>query len=118
MTSMKSQACFIGADDLRIGLVVHIDVGWMFHPFPRSSFKIQSHAQIATIRSLGLKQIRYSPDKSDPLSVAEETQAAAEAAPAVTVDPQRGERMRAVPCGADRRPRCGMSAASPRIRAE
>ena len=92
MTSMNSQACFIGADDLRIGLFVHIDVGWMFHPFPRSSFKIQSHAQIATIRSLGLKQIRYSPDKSDPLSVAEEAQAAVEAAPAVTIDPREVRR--------------------------
>ncbi len=37
----------------------------MSHPFPLSSFKIGSSAQIATIRSLGKQRVRWSPEKSD-----------------------------------------------------
>ena len=65
---MDSQACFIDVDDLRIGHFVHIELGWLSHPFPLNSFKLQCHDQIATIRGLGIKKIRYSPDKSDPES--------------------------------------------------
>lgn len=52
--------------ELRVGLYIHLDLGWMDHPFPLSSFKITSEQQIATIRGLGLKTVRYSPEKSDP----------------------------------------------------
>lgn len=62
----EPQAQFIEVSDLRIGLFVYIDLGWMSHPFPLSSFKILSDEQIATIRSLGIASIRFSPEKSDP----------------------------------------------------
>lgn len=52
-------------DQLCIGLHIHLDLPWISHPFPFPSFKINSPEQIATIRSLGLKEIRYSPSKSD-----------------------------------------------------
>lgn len=55
----------IAVADLRIGMFVHLDLGWMDHPFPLSSFKISSQQQIDTIRSLGLKTVRYAADKSD-----------------------------------------------------
>ena len=55
----------IDVADLRIGMFVHLDLGWMDHPFPLSSFKISSQQQIDTIRSLGLKTVRYAADKSD-----------------------------------------------------
>jgi HD-GYP domain-containing protein (c-di-GMP phosphodiesterase class II) len=51
--------------DLRIGMFIHLDGGWMSHPFPLSSFKITSAEQIGTIRSLGLKRVRWSPERSD-----------------------------------------------------
>lgn len=51
--------------DLRIGHFVHLDGGWWSHPFPLSSFKITTDAQIATIRSLGVARVRYSPERSD-----------------------------------------------------
>lgn len=51
--------------DLRIGMFIHLDGGWMSHPFPLSSFKIGSAEQIETIRSLGLKRLRWSPERSD-----------------------------------------------------
>jgi putative nucleotidyltransferase with HDIG domain len=53
-------------DDLRVGMFVHLEGGWLAHPFPLSNFKIGSPQQIATIRSLRLAKVRWSPDKSDP----------------------------------------------------
>jgi putative nucleotidyltransferase with HDIG domain len=52
--------------ELRVGMFVHLDMGWMSHPFPLSNFKIANAQQIAKIRELGLTRIRWSPDKSDP----------------------------------------------------
>lgn len=57
---------FIEISQLRIGMFVYLDVGWMDHPFPVSSFEIRTQAQLTTIRGLGLDQIRYSPEKSVP----------------------------------------------------
>ncbi|CAN7617250.1 HD-GYP domain-containing protein [Rhizobacter sp. LjRoot28] len=56
----------IDVQQLRIGMFVHLDMGWMSHPFPLSSFKITSADQIVTIRGLGKPRVRWSPDKSDP----------------------------------------------------
>ncbi|MBS1228498.1 MAG: metal dependent phosphohydrolase [Proteobacteria bacterium] len=80
-------------EELCIGLHIHLDLPWISHPFPFPSFKINSPEQIATIRGLGLKAIRYSPAKSDcqPLIVLPRddtaTRAVAEAAPRVADDP-------------------------------
>ncbi len=60
-----SNPSLIDVAQLRVGMFVHLDGGWMSHPFPLSSFKIGSMAQIATIRSLGKQRIRWSPEKSD-----------------------------------------------------
>ncbi len=54
----------IDIDALRIGMYVHLDVGWMSHPFPLSSFRIATQDQIELIRKLGLRQIRWSPEQS------------------------------------------------------
>jgi len=55
----------IQASALRIGMFVHLNVGWMSHPFPLSSFKLTSNEQIETIRSLGLAKLTWSPERSD-----------------------------------------------------
>ena len=52
---------------LRVGMFVHLDLGWMSHPFPLSNFRISSPAQLATIRSLGVQRVRWSPTESDPM---------------------------------------------------
>jgi len=52
--------------DLRVGLYVHLDIGWTRHPFPFGNFKISSQQQIDTIRSLGLSRVRFDPKRSDP----------------------------------------------------
>lgn len=61
---------------LCIGLYIHLDLGWMDHPFPLSNFKIQDETQIAKIKALGLKKLRYDPVRSDcnPLSVSTEVE--------------------------------------------
>ena len=55
----------IDVHDLQIGMFIHLDLGWMSHPFPLSSFKLTTGEQIATIRSLGLTQVRWSPERSE-----------------------------------------------------
>lgn len=85
---------------LNVGMLIHLDGGWMSHPFPRSSFKISSPDQIATLRSLGIEKVRWTPaDTPDetpdkPLP------------PQVTAD-RRGS-------AADRRQRREVSATAPR----
>ena len=55
----------IEVDDLRVGMFVHLDMSWMSHPFPLGSFKIADAEQVATIRSLGVRRVRWSPTQSD-----------------------------------------------------
>lgn len=55
----------VNIDQLRVGLYVYLDLKWFDHPFAFSHFKIKSADQIKTLRSLGLKTIRYSPTLSD-----------------------------------------------------
>jgi putative nucleotidyltransferase with HDIG domain len=80
----------IDVAELRVGMFVHLDLGWMSHPFPLSSFRIASAQQIDTIRSLGVKKVRWNRDQSE-LPVAEddtvETSAQARAEPAAAAEP-------------------------------
>lgn len=55
----------IDVEALRVGMFIHLDLGWMSHPFPVGSFRITHAQQIDKIRSLGLKQLRWSPEKSE-----------------------------------------------------
>ena len=54
----------VGIEELRVGMFVHLDLGWWAHPFALSSFLVTSPDQIATIRGLGLGKLRWSPEKS------------------------------------------------------
>ena len=55
----------IDISQLRIGMYIQLDLNWMSHPFPVSSFRIASESQIEILRELGLTQIRYHPSNSD-----------------------------------------------------
>ena len=55
----------IAVEDLRVGMFVQLEGGWLSHPFPLSSFCLASPEQIATIRSLGLQRVRWVPEKSE-----------------------------------------------------
>jgi putative nucleotidyltransferase with HDIG domain len=71
----------VDINELRIGMYVHLDLSWMSHPFPRSSFKVDSAQQIETIRGLGLARLRWDPARSDPASLRGAEAAASEEAP-------------------------------------
>ncbi len=70
----------IAVEELRVGMFIHLDGGWLSHPFPLSSFRVASTEQIQTLRGLGLTRVRWSPDKSELPPTAEEAAAAAAAA--------------------------------------
>jgi putative nucleotidyltransferase with HDIG domain len=55
----------IAVEDLRVGMFIHLDLGWWAHPFALSSFRLTSAEQIATIKDLGVTQLRWSPEKSE-----------------------------------------------------
>lgn len=55
----------IAVEKLRVGMFIQLDGGWLSHPFPLSSFRIAGEDQIATLRSLGLRELRWIPEKSD-----------------------------------------------------
>lgn len=57
---------YVLPEQLRVGLFVELELGWMAHPFPKGSFKISSERQIETLRGLGLPRIRVVPARSDP----------------------------------------------------
>lgn len=77
----------IKVDQLRLGLYIHLDLGWMDHPFALSNFKLDDDAQIQKIKSIGLKTLRYDPKRSDcmPLPLVDK-QFSKEAAQANTQD--------------------------------
>jgi HD-GYP domain-containing protein (c-di-GMP phosphodiesterase class II) len=64
----EAQSEFIEIHQLKIGMFIELDMGWMQHPFPRGSFKIASDKQIEVIQGLGLTRVRYVPAKSDLVS--------------------------------------------------
>jgi len=74
----------VALHELRMGLFVDLDLGWMSHPFPSSRFKITNDRQLEVLRGLGVERIRYVPAKSDPAPVAADT------APAVVDTPSIG----------------------------
>ncbi|MFO1273005.1 MAG: DUF3391 domain-containing protein [Rubrivivax sp.] len=91
----------VAVQDLRVGMYIHLDLGWMSHPFPLSSFRITSADQITTIRSLGVQRVRWVPEKSDlaaggegPGGVTPGTAAAAAAAPVAETPEQVAARLR------------------------
>ena len=88
-------------------MFVHLDLGWMSHPFALSSFRIADAGQIATIRSLGLARVRWSPDKSDAeagtMPAALPGNSAATASAPLAVEAQPAPALRPMPLARDTR---------------
>jgi len=74
---------YIDIRQLRIGLFIELELGWMSHPFPTGSFKISTPKQIAVIKTLGLSRIRCVPGLSDPPDEAPQVSAAVSAGEAL-----------------------------------
>jgi HD-GYP domain-containing protein (c-di-GMP phosphodiesterase class II) len=86
MDSARGGRHTVRMDELCIGLHVKLD-SWLGHPFLFSSFKIKDEQQIATLRSLGLAEVEYVPQKSDsrPQCIPAAEQTIAQAAHAAAV---------------------------------
>lgn len=61
-------------------MFVHLDLGWMDHPFPWNRFKIRSEEEVRILRGLGLKTVRYCLSRSETLPLDEPAPAAEDAA--------------------------------------
>lgn len=55
----------IAVSELKVGVYVSLPVSWKEHPFLFSKFKITSKTQIELIKSLGVKDVFYDPERSD-----------------------------------------------------
>ena len=55
----------VAVQDLKIGMFIRLELGWMSHPFPLSSFRITTAEQIATLRGLGLERVIWDPARSE-----------------------------------------------------
>ncbi|MEH0167211.1 HD-GYP domain-containing protein [Roseateles microcysteis] len=79
----------VAPSQLCVGMFVHLDLPWTDHPFTFSSFKIKSLEQVATIQTLGLSRVRFSPERSDtePLELPAVETALAESPPPREQDP-------------------------------
>ncbi|MDT8991782.1 DUF3391 domain-containing protein [Curvibacter sp. APW13] len=55
----------VDIDDLRLGMFVMLDIGWLSHPFPTNRFKLSQTHQIETLRRLGLRKVQIDPSRSD-----------------------------------------------------
>ena len=84
----RPQPNIIDIRQLRVGLYIHLDLGWMDHPFTFNNFKIRDEQQLAQVRGLNLKSLRYDPQRSDcePLPCGEEAPAALAGQPALAAD--------------------------------
>ncbi len=72
---------------LRPGMFVHLDLGWMEHPFPWNRFKIRSEEEVRVLRGLGLKTVRYCLRRSETGPLAESAE---------LVEPKPGEELSAL----------------------
>ena len=45
-------------------MFIQLELGWINHPFPMSSFRLSSPDQIRVLREIGLQSVRYIPAKS------------------------------------------------------
>ncbi|MDP2829404.1 MAG: DUF3391 domain-containing protein [Sulfuricellaceae bacterium] len=61
----KDEPLRVSVDRLRPGMYIHLELGWLDHPFSFNNFKIHDEKQLKTLRSLGLKDVVFLPDKSD-----------------------------------------------------
>jgi putative nucleotidyltransferase with HDIG domain len=59
-----SECVMLTMDQLKVGLYIYLDMKWFDQPFAFGDFRIKNEEQIRVIRSLGLTQIRYSPERS------------------------------------------------------
>ena len=75
----------VTVQQLRTGLFVHLDLGWLDHPFPTNRFLIRNEEQIEKLRGLRLRTVTIVPEKCDPAALASLDERAVGAIPEVAL---------------------------------
>lgn len=88
---MSEQA--IKPEQLCVGLYVRLNLSWMQHSFMSNQFKIKNEKQIAELKKLGLKEIKYDPSRSDAKPLPLPEKAVAVAAPSEPEPSPQDEKM-------------------------
>ncbi|MDP4300060.1 HD-GYP domain-containing protein [Leptothrix discophora] len=65
MPAASDDFLMLPVDLLRAGLFIHLDLGWMSHPFPRGRFRLGGSDEIDTLRRLGVREVRVQRSMSD-----------------------------------------------------
>lgn len=65
MSCAPDDFLMLPTDLLRVGLFVHLDLGWMDHPFPRGRFRLSGSEEIDTLLRLGVREVRVQRSTSD-----------------------------------------------------
>jgi HD-GYP domain-containing protein (c-di-GMP phosphodiesterase class II) len=55
----------IAVEDLRVGMYIMLEGGWLAHPFPLSNFRLTTREQVAAVRGLGVSHVRWLPERSE-----------------------------------------------------
>lgn len=79
---------------VRPGMFVHLDLGWLDHPFPWNRFKVRSEEEVRVLCGLGLKTVRYYLKRSETGPLAESPVVPPPAA--ATADPVSAEAAAAI----------------------
>jgi len=88
MTSADNNDYSISVDRIQIGLYVHLDLGWMDHPFTFNNFKIKDSKEIDEIKKLGLKTVVWEPARSDVEPLPERSETDNESAETLSAKPK------------------------------
>lgn len=80
----------IKIEQVCIGLHIRLD-SWMGHPFLFSNFKIKNQKQIDTLKSMGLTDIEYLPEKSDTRPAPAALPTPSDATDAAAAEPDTGD---------------------------
>ena len=79
----------IDVGQLRIGMYVQLETGWLRHPFPVNSFKITTAEQLKALAGLKLKAVQVDLSRSD---VQEAESAQSDSSPANSPAPEESHR--------------------------
>lgn len=69
-------------------MFVHLDLGWMDHPFPWNRFKVRSEDEVRILYGLGLKSVRYCIRRSETTPLPEPAAEPVTAAAPSAADPE------------------------------
>lgn len=81
----------INVGQLRVGMYVHLETGWLRHPFPVNSFKITNAEQLKTFAALKLKTVQVDLARSDAQGLVSEHGDSFRIAPSLLAEAQRSE---------------------------